>query len=81
MKEQMIHEKAIRLIEGGQVVVGGHLVRMEHDKYITEPYHCCDIDYSCSLYSEMYFICKECDKILKKDCFLKLVNNDKEIKQ
>lgn len=76
MKKQTIHEKAIRLIEGGQVVVGGNLVTMVHDKYIFDPCICCDIDYSCSLYSEMYYVCKECDIILKEDCFLKLVNNN-----
>lgn len=76
MKEQTIHEKAIRLIEGGQVVVDGHLVRMVHDKYIFDPCICCDIDCSCDMFSEMFSVCIECDIILKEDCYLKLVTNN-----
>ena len=81
MKEQEIHEKAIRLIEGGQVNVDGHCVKM---KKASEDYRACmqcDMDSLCKADSEMYFVCLECDYITDDDCYLELVTNDKEIKQ
>lgn len=76
-----IHEKAIRLIEGGQVVVNGHTVKLGHKKYIFDPCYCCEMDCICTFGSEMADVCRESDKISGEDCFLILVTNDKEKKQ
>lgn len=76
-----IHEKAIRLIEGGQVNVDGHCVRLVHNKNIFDPCFCCEMDCLCRCDSEMADVCKECDDILREDCSLVLVTNDNLMKQ
>ena len=81
MKRDPIHEKAIRLIEGGQVYVDGHCVKM---KQATGRLDCClqcEMDSLCRRDSEMMIVCRECDDIIGRDCYLELVTNDKEKKQ
>ena len=73
MKES-IHEKAIRLVEGGIVDVDGHSVRLNKDALTFLPCDCCEMDSICLEGTEMCDVCKECDAITKLDCFLTLVN-------
>lgn len=77
MKKQTTHDKAIRLIEGGQVNVDGHRVRMK--KVLASDNMCllCEMDSICTNGSEMRIVCEECDHITQLACFLELVTNDK----
>lgn len=59
-KELSIHEKAIRLIEGGVVEISGHFVRaVEVRKLI--PCVVCNMDSACDM--EMSDLCSECEMI------------------
>ena len=81
MKKDPIHEKAIKLIEGGQVDVDGHCIRL---KYATGTWNSCmqcKMDSICRKDGEMYSVCMECDYITQDDCYLELVTNDKEEEQ
>lgn len=80
MKQQTIHEKAIRLIEGGLVNVDGHCVKMKKASEDVDACIQCEMDSICRPNLEMYFVCLECVFITRKDCYLELVTNDKEIK-
>jgi len=73
MKES-VHEKAIRLIEGGIVDVDGHSVKLGKEPYIFDPCFCCEMDSLCHIGNEMYSVCEECDNITHMDCFLILCN-------
>lgn len=77
MKKQTIHEKAIRLIEGGQVSVDGHCVRMKQAPRNWNACFQCRMDSICRNDSEMFYVCCECDSITRKECYLVLVTNDK----
>lgn len=68
-----VHEKAIRLVEGGIVDVDGHSVRLVQYPYIFDPCYCCEMDCLCHRGTEMCDVCEECDAITKWDCFLILV--------
>ena len=81
MKEQTILEKAIRLIEGGLVNVDGHCVRLKQTKCDSDICFLCKMDSICKRDSEMMEVCRECDYITYRDCYLELVTNDKKIKQ
>ena len=71
--KQSIHEKAIRLIEGGIVDVDGHSVKLVQipDKFDTCNY--CEMDCLCHTGTEMCDVCIECVEISKKNCIFKLV--------
>lgn len=71
MKET-VHEKAIRLIEGGIVNVDGHFVRLCKGPYIFDPCNECEMDCLCHFGTEMHLVCRECDQITHMGCFLKL---------
>lgn len=81
MKQQTIHEKAIRLIEGGQVNVDGHCVRMQQASEDGESCMECDMDCICRRGSETCNVCLECELITRNDCYLVLVTNDNLMKQ
>lgn len=81
MKQQTIHEKAIRLIEGGLVNVDGHCVRLNTTSGDWDVCIACNMDSICRSNSEMSLVCRECDNITQKHCWLELVTNDKEKKQ
>ena len=74
-KEQSIHEKAIRLVEGGIVEVDGHSVRLNKDDLTFLPCGCCKMDSICHIGSEMCSVCVECASIVKGQCFLELVTS------
>lgn len=70
----MIHEKAIRLIEGGVVEVDGLFVRaIKYDPWF-EACLKCEMDCLCHFGTEMFEVCKECDEIEVHYYYLKLVN-------
>lgn len=71
---ESMHEKAIRLIEGGIVEVSGLCVRMGYSPYIIDPCFCCDMDSLCHKGNPICDLCEECDSITKEDCFLILVS-------
>lgn len=70
-----IHEKAIRLVEGGIVNVDGHSVKLSKEPYIFDPCFCCEMDSLCHFGTEMHLVCRECDKITQMDCFLVLIES------
>lgn len=65
-----IHEKAIRLVEGGIVNVDGHCVKLGKAPYIFDPCFVCEMDCLCHSGNEMCAVCEECDSITKMDCYL-----------
>lgn len=74
MKQTEIHEKAIRLIEGGHVEIDGHFVfaQIASDQYY--PCECCEMDSICTQDSEsMMDVCAECDEITGEKHILTLV--------
>lgn len=76
-----IHEKAIRLIEGGQVSVDGHCVKikkMEPNFLVCTE---CEMDSICRRDSEMCNVCLECCNITRTNVILELVTNDNLMKQ
>ena len=81
MKEQTIHEKAIRLIEGGLVNVDGHCVKMKQVERNWDSCTICNMDCLCHRDTEMFLVCNECELITLKGCYLELVTNDKELMQ
>ena len=81
MKQQTIHEKAIRLIEGGHVSVDGHSVRLRRTNDAFLSCYACLMDCLCHVGSEMCSVCSECDRLTDEHFYLELVTNDKEIKQ
>ena len=70
-----VHEKAIRLIEGGIVDVDGHSVKLVKDPSIFNPCFCCKMDSICHSGNEMCSVCEECDNITQMSCFLVLIEN------
>lgn len=74
MKEKEVHEKAIRLLEGGKVIVDGLSVKMA--KCPTGELACniCKMDSICYVGTEMYSVCMECDIISRDCCYLILTH-------
>ena len=73
-KKLSVHEKAIRLIEGGIVDVDGHSVKLVILPFIFDPCLYCEMDYLCHDGTEMCDVCEECDAITRMDCFLTLID-------
>ena len=73
-KKLSVHEKAIRLIEGGIVDVDGHSVKLVILPFIFDPCLYCEMDYLCHYGTEMCDVCEECDAITRMDCFLTLID-------
>lgn len=69
-----IHEKAIRLIEGGVVEVDGLSVRAVKMEFGADACGICPMDCLCHFGTEVLEVCKECDSIGIYDYCLKLVN-------
>ena len=77
MKRETIHNKAIRLVEGGQVDVDGHCVKMKQATGAWRSCTQCEMDSICRFASEMSEVCNECDIISRKDCYLELVTTER----
>lgn len=73
-KKDSIHEKAIRLVEGGVVDVDGHSVKLVKLPYLCDPCFCCEMDCLCHIGTEICSVCEECDAITRLDCFLTLLD-------
>ena len=71
--KQSIHEKAIRLIEGGIVEVDGHSVSLVVIPDSIDTCYHCEMDCLCHTGTEMCNVCIECVEISKKNCILELV--------
>lgn len=71
-----IHEKAIRLIEGGVVEVDGLFVRAVRTNVMYDTCDLCEMDCLCRIGTEMLDVCKECDRINANYYYLKLVNKN-----
>lgn len=77
-KRMSIHDKAIRLIEGGIVDVDGHAVELGWSTYFINPCIHCDMGSLCHVGTEMCAVCEECDRIKGYDCYLNLVESKKK---
>lgn len=73
-RETKIHDKAIRLIEGGIVEVDNHWVKMIHRADICDPCYICELDSICYQGTAIYDLCLECDIITGADCSLVLMD-------
>ena len=71
MKE--VHEKAIRLIEGGIIDVSGLNVWMGRAPLELDACDCCNMDCLCHKGNLICDICEECDRITKDNCFLNFI--------
>lgn len=72
MTQKEVHEKAIRLVEGGVVEIDGNwfsLIKFP-DYYDDIPCNECQLDSICRM--NHVDICSECECITKKRCCLKL---------
>lgn len=76
--KQSIHEKAIRLIEGGIVDVDGHSVKLVNVPDMFDTCNSCEMDCLCHIGTEMYYVCIECVGISKKNCILELVTSSSD---
>lgn len=74
--KKSVHEKAIRLIEGGIVEVDGLCVKLGKKPRLYIPCYYCEMDSLCHIGNEMCEVCKMCDNITRMDCFLILITND-----
>ena len=75
--KQSIHEKAIRLIEGGIVEVDGPSVKLVKIPDSFDTCDSCEMDCLCHIGSEMCYVCIECVEISKKNCILELVTSSR----
>lgn len=73
-KYDIIHDKAIRLVEGGVVKVDGLSVRAVRINVMHDTCDLCEMDCLCHFGTEMLDVCKECDRINADYYYLKLVN-------
>lgn len=73
-KNDIIHDKAIRLIEGGVVEVDGLYVRAVRINVMYDTCNLCEMDCLCHFGTEMLEVCNECDRINADYYYLKLVN-------
>lgn len=68
--EKEIHEKAVRLVEGGHVWFEGHVIGARICNEDDNPCMVCAMDSICSM--QMTDLCDECDTISRKRHFLYL---------
>ena len=74
MNSTEIHNKAIRLVEGGVEDINGLFVSMGHEPYIFDPCFVCELDCLCHHGNDICSVCEECDSITNEDCFLVLMD-------
>lgn len=73
MKNEIsVHDKAIRLIEGGIVSCNGHSVRAIDVIDTDNPCMLCDMDSACNM--DMVELCAECDSITHSKHILKFAH-------
>lgn len=71
MEKMSVHDKAVRLCEGGLVEIDGNVVRLVRCN--TSGYLCMVCEMDCLCHEEMAEICSECENLIKIGCYLKLV--------
>lgn len=64
-----LHDKAIRLIEGGVVEIDGHFVKASKVEGVNNPCEVCNMDSACRM--NMVDLCAECETISRKRYLLK----------
>lgn len=74
MKNKSVHEKAIRLLEGGIVDVDG--LNLICVCFSGEKHECevCEMDCLCHQGNDICAVCTECSDISRRKCYLQLVN-------
>lgn len=70
-KEQTMHNKAIRLIEGGEVSCSGLTFRAHVADCLNYPCYECSVDSACD--SNISDLCAECDQIGHQQYYLEIV--------
>lgn len=75
--DKSIHNKAIKLIEGGIVEIKGNWFKLKKLSDDADDLHCieCELDSICEL--EHSEVCVECERILHGQCCLRLVSENK----
>lgn len=72
-KELTLHQKAIRLLEGGFAEIDGHVVAAKVAPDDTFSCDICEMDSICHV--EMALLCGEVCDIKQEDCYLVLAEN------
>lgn len=65
----ILHDKAIRLLEGGIVEIDGHYVKACIVEGVDNPCELCNMDSACRM--NMVDLCAECECISRKRYLLK----------
>lgn len=65
----IIHDKAIRLLEGGIVEIDGRFVKAYKVEGVDNPCELCNMDSACNL--NVVTLCAECETISRKRYLLK----------
>lgn len=68
MIHDLCHDQAIRLIEGGAVMISGHSLVAVELKLGDHPCDFCELDSACT--REILQVCAECDSITNRHYFL-----------
>lgn len=75
MAKDSLHEKAVRLAEGGIVEIAGHFVRAIDVVAGENPCYLCEMDSACNM--EMVDLCAEVDGYTRSAHILKFANKKK----
>lgn len=70
-----IHDKAVRLLEGGIVQVDSVFVRAVKAIGMYATCEVCEMDSLCRFGTEMLEVCKQCDFLSNNYYYLKLINS------
>lgn len=76
-RDEIIHNKAIRLAEGGVVEVDGHEVFAKKSPWNWDPCFDCKMDCLCHYDTDMCSVCMELDRIRGCSHILVLANENK----
>lgn len=69
-KEMTLHDKVVRLVEGGTVECMGHFVKAKAIKTDDLPCIDCKMDSICQ--DELWYLCAECDSLTNEEHILVL---------
>lgn len=70
MREKEIHDKAIRLLEGGIVDADGHSVKLGRISKIFDECIVCEMDSLCHEGTEIHALCCRCESMIDDRCYL-----------
>lgn len=74
MKKMTVHDKAIRLLEGGIVQIEGKRFRVKRFPDYYDGITCFDCSLQSICRQEHLNICAECEAISNRDCCLEIAN-------